>query len=58
MTALGLTLLSRLRKFLMKRGPKFLKNLLTRMKKLWRNFTKPFRQFRRFITEYCRKNKK
>ena len=45
-------LLSRLRKFLMKRKfvPKFIKRLLTRMKKLWRNFTKPLRQLRRFIT--------
>ena len=42
--------LSKMRKFLMKRGPKFLKSLLTRMKKLWRNFTKPLRQLRRFIT--------
>ena len=58
--ALGLTaggsillkLLSRLRKFLMKRKfvPKFIKRFLTRMKKLWRNFTKPLRQLRRFIT--------
>ena len=47
---LGLSsLLSRLRKFLMKRGPKFLKRLLTRMKRLWRNFTKPLRQFRRLV---------
>ena len=45
-------LLSRFRKFLMKRKfvPKFIKRLLTRMKKLWRNFTKPLRQLRRFIT--------
>ena len=45
-------LLSRLRKFLMKRKfvPKFIKRFLTRMKKLWRNFTKPLRQLRRFIT--------
>ena len=42
--------LSRMRKFLIKRGPKFLKSLLIRMKKLWRNFTKPLRQLRRFIT--------
>ena len=49
-TALGLSLLSRLRKFLMKRVPKFFKRLLTRMKKLWRNLTKPLRQLRRFIT--------
>ena len=48
--ALGLSsFLSRLRKFLMKRGPKFLKRLLTRMKRLWRNFTKPLRQFRRLV---------
>ena len=45
-------LLSRLRKFLMKRKfvPKFIKRFLTRMKRLWRNFTKPLRQLRRFIT--------
>ena len=48
-TALGLNLLSRLRKFLMKRVPKFFKRLLTRMKKLWRNLTKPLRQLRRLI---------
>ena len=44
-------ILSRFRKLLMKSKliPKFVKNLLTRMKRLWRNFTKPLRQFRRFI---------
>ena len=44
-------LLSAIRKRLMKSKfvPKFIKRLLTRMKKLWRNFTKPFRQLRRFI---------
>ena len=48
----GFNLLSRLRKFLMKRKfvPKFIKRFLTRMKRLWRNFTKPLRQLRRFIT--------
>ena len=56
--ALGLSsLLSRLRKFLMKRGPKFLKNLLTRMKRLWRNFTKPLRQFRRLVQNIAGKIK-
>ena len=45
-------LLSAIRKKLMKSRfvPKFIKRLLTRMKKLWRNFTKPLRQLRRFIT--------
>ena len=45
-------LLSAIRKRLMKSKfvPKFIKRLLTRMKKLWRNFTKPLRQLRRFIT--------
>ena len=45
-------LLSAIRKRLMKSRfvPKFIKRLLTRMKKLWRNFTKPLRQLRRFIT--------
>ena len=45
-------LLSAIRKNLMKSKfvPKFIKRLLTRMKKLWRNFTKPLRQLRRFIT--------
>ena len=48
----GFNLLSRLRKFLMKRKfvPKFFKRFLTRMKRLWRNLTKPLRQLRRFIT--------
>ena len=55
---LGLSsLLSRLRKFLMKRGPKFLKRLLTRMKRLWRNFTKPLRQFRRLVQNIAGKIK-
>ena len=58
--ALGLTaggsillkLLSAIRKRLMKSKlvPKFFKRFLTRMKRLWRNFTKPLRQLRRFIT--------
>ena len=56
-TALGLSLLSRLRKFLMKRVPKFFKRLLTRMKKLWRNLTKPLRQLRRFIQNIAGKIK-
>ena len=56
-TALGLSLLSRLRKFLMKRVPKFFKRLLTRMKKLWRNLTKPLRQLRRLIQNIGRKIK-
>ena len=56
-TALGLSLLSRLRKFLMKRIPKFFKRLLTRMKKLWRNLTKPLRQLRRLIQNIGRKIK-
>ncbi len=56
-TALGLNLLSRLRKFLMKRIPKFFKRLLTRMKKLWRNLTKPLRQLRRLIQNIGRKIK-
>jgi hypothetical protein len=45
-------LLSAIRKRLMKSRfvPKFIKRLLTRMKRLWRNFTKPLRQLRRFIT--------
>ena len=55
---LGLSaLLSRLRKFLMKYGPKFLKRFLTRMKRLWRNFTKPLRQFRRLVTNIAGKIK-
>ena len=46
-----LKLLSAIRKRLMKSRfvPKFIKRLLTRMKKLWRNFTKPIRQFRRLV---------
>ena len=45
-------LLSAIRKRLMKSRfvPRFIKKLLSRMKKLWRNFTKPLRQLRRFIT--------
>ena len=45
-------LLSAIRKKLMKSRfvPKFIKRFLTRMKRLWRNFTKPLRQLRRFIT--------
>jgi len=55
---LGLSsLLSRLRKFLMKRGPKFIKHLLTRMKRLWRNLTKPLRQFRRLVQNIAGKIK-
>ena len=55
----GANILSRLRKFLMKRKfvPKFIKHLLTRMKRLWRNLTLPLRQFRRLVQNIAGKIK-
>tara|TARA_B100001057_G_scaffold252533_1_gene252793 strand:- start:415 stop:1827 length:1413 start_codon:yes stop_codon:yes gene_type:complete len=55
----GANILSRLRKFLMKRKfvPKFIKHLLTRMKRLWRNLTKPLRRFRRLVQNIAGKIK-
>ena len=55
----GANILSKLRKFLMKRKfvPKFIKHLLTRMKRLWRNLTKPLRRFRRLVQNIAGKIK-